>query len=354
MTRIRLVNVTKVFGTTVAVDHVNLEIESGEFFTIIGPSGCGKSTTLRIIAGFEVPEEGQVFFNDKDVTFVKPYERGTAMVFQNYALWPHMTVYENIAYGLRLRGLPEEEIKKRVKEVLELVDLVGHENRYPIQLSGGQQQRVALARALVVEPSVLLLDEPLSNLDAKLRLEMREELKNLQRRLGITTVYVTHDQIEALSMSDRIAVMNRGRILQVGKPDELYFRPRNLFVADFLGRSNILDGTVVGPAGEGQLLVHVPSIGADLVMHAYENLRGKVKVIIRPESIVRARPEHNINLIDARVINTMFLGDKLEVRLRVGEASLIAYFPNNERLGVDETIRIHIPPDRVVALEASG
>ncbi|MEB3806812.1 MAG: ABC transporter ATP-binding protein, partial [Desulfurococcales archaeon] len=230
MTRIRLEDVTKIYGGVVAVDHANIDIEHGEFFTIIGPSGCGKTTTLRIIAGFEVPEEGKVYFDDRDVTYVKPYERNTAMVFQNYALWPHMTVYDNIAYGLRLRKVPEDEIRRRVEKVLDLVDLHGLENRYPLQLSGGQQQRVALARALVVEPSVLLLDEPLSNLDAKLRLEMREELRNLQKRLGITTVYVTHDQLEALSMSDRIAVMNKGRILQVGTPEELYMRPRNLFV----------------------------------------------------------------------------------------------------------------------------
>jgi spermidine/putrescine ABC transporter ATP-binding subunit len=350
VTRIRLENVTKVFGTVVAVDHVNLSIESGEFFTIIGPSGCGKSTTLRIIAGFELPEEGHVYFNDEDVTFKKPYERNTAMVFQNYALWPHMTVYDNIAYGLRLKKIPEDEIRKRVKRVLELVELEGLEDRYPLQLSGGQQQRVALARALVVEPDVLLLDEPLSNLDAKLRLEMREELKSLQRRLGITTVYVTHDQIEALSMSDRIAVMNKGKILQVGKPDELYFRPSSLFVADFLGRSNILDGTVVGEAGPGRLLVRVDDLMEDLVIYSYDSGRGKVKVVIRPESLQVPTGVEEVNVLDATVNNLMFLGDKLEARLLVGRTSLIAYFPNNARLSIGERIKIHIPPERVVAL----
>ncbi|MEM4615309.1 MAG: ABC transporter ATP-binding protein, partial [Desulfurococcaceae archaeon] len=206
MTRVTLEGVSKYYSNVVAVEEATFTVEKGEFFTLLGPSGCGKTTTLRIIAGFEVPDKGRVYFDDEDVTFLKPYKRNTAMVFQNYALWPHMTVFENVAYGLKIRkkelGLTSEEIEKRVKWALELVKLEGLENRYPLQLSGGQQQRVALARALVVQPRVLLLDEPLSNLDAKLRIEMREELKKLQKSLGITTIYVTHDQLEAMSMSD--------------------------------------------------------------------------------------------------------------------------------------------------------
>ncbi|RLE62478.1 MAG: ABC transporter ATP-binding protein, partial [Thermoprotei archaeon] len=198
MTRVTLKEVSKKFGKVVAVDKASIEVDHGEFFTLLGPSGCGKTTTLRIIAGFEIPDEGRVIFDEEDVTFKKPYERGCAMVFQNYALWPHMTVYDNVAYGLKIRKVPKEEIKKRVKEVLDLVGLTGLENRYPLQLSGGQQQRVALARALVIEPKVLLLDEPLSNLDAKLRLRMREEIRKIQRDLNITTIYVTHDQEEAM------------------------------------------------------------------------------------------------------------------------------------------------------------
>jgi len=232
VTRIKLEGISKYYGNVVAVDDVNLEINKGEFFTLLGPSGCGKTTTLRIIAGFEIPDKGHVYFDDEDVTFLKPYKRNTAMVFQNYALWPHMTVFENVAYGLKIRkkelGLTDEEIKKRVQWALELVKLSGFENRYPLQLSGGQQQRVALARALVVQPRVLLLDEPLSNLDAKLRIEMREELKRIQKALGITTIYVTHDQLEAMSMSDRIAVMNKGRVVQIGTPRELYLYPKSL------------------------------------------------------------------------------------------------------------------------------
>ena len=352
MTRIRLEGVTKIFGSVVAVDHATLDIESGEFFTIIGPSGHGKSTLLRLIAGFEVPEEGRIYFNDKDVTFMKPYERDTAMVFQNYALWPHMTVFENIAYGLRLRKVPEEEIRRKVKEVLELMNLEGTENRYPLQLSGGQQQRVALARALVVEPKVLLLDEPLSNLDAKLRLEMREELKKLQRKLGITTVYVTHDQTEALSMSDRIAVIYKGRIQQVGRPEELYFRPANLFVASFLGRSNVLDGDVLGEEVPGRLIVSVPGLNEDLVVvyEGDEPPEGKVRVVIRPESITLARPTDVENVVETVVETVMFMGDKIEVRLATQEASLVSYMSNRLQIAEGARVRIRIPPDHIILL----
>jgi len=283
LTRVRLENITKVYGSVVAVDRVTLEIESGELFTLLGPSGCGKTTTLRIIAGFEVPEEGKIYFDDEDVTFLKPYRRNTAMVFQNYALWPHMTVFDNIAYGLRIKKLPQEEIRRRVKWALELVKLEGLENRYPLQLSGGQQQRVALARALVVEPRVLLLDEPLSNLDAKLRIEMREEIKKLQRKLGITTVYVTHDQLEAMSISDRIAVMNKGKVLQYGPPRQVYFRPTSLFVADFLGRSNILYGKA-GKQHDGYIDVYIPDLDATLTgVPVREITSSNVAVVIRPE-----------------------------------------------------------------------
>jgi len=350
VTSIRLENVTKIFGKTVAVDHVNLHIREGEFFTIIGPSGCGKTTTLRIIAGFEVPEEGHVYFDDKDVTFVKPYHRNTAMVFQNYALWPHMTVYENIAYGLRLRKVPEEEIRRKIQYYLKLVGMEGLEYRYPLQLSGGQQQRVALIRALVVEPSVLLLDEPLSNLDAKLRLEMREEIRGLQKRLNITTVYVTHDQVEALSMSDRIAVMNKGRIQQVGTPDELYFKPKNLFVASFLGRSNILEGRVTGSTPP-YTTVEVPELGTVLRVYTGDKqFAGKVHVVIRPENLEYSELPAGENVLSGIVESVMFLGDKVETRVKIGETSLIAYLPNKVNPREGEPINLHIDPDRIALL----
>lgn len=239
MARVELRNIVKRYGKVVAVDNVNLLIEDREFFTLLGPSGCGKTTTLRIVAGLEYPDEGDVLIDDKVVTHLHPKDRDVAMVFQNYALYPHMTVYENIAFPLEVRkkqlGLTREEIDKRVKEIARFLNIEDLLNRYPSQLSGGQQQRVALARALVRKPKVWLLDEPLSNLDAKLRVIMRGELKKLQKTLGITTIYVTHDQVEAMSMSDKIAVMNKGKVLQVDTPDNLYNKPRDVFVATFIG-----------------------------------------------------------------------------------------------------------------------
>ncbi len=243
---LRLDNVTKRFGHVAAVDHVSLEIPRGSFATLLGPSGCGKTTLLRIIAGFYEPDEGGVYLDDQRVDRLPAHRRGTAMVFQDYALWPHMTVFDNIAYGLRMRKIPEKEIRQRVIETMALVEMPSTEmlSRRPTQLSGGQQQRVALARALIVRPKVLLLDEPLSNLDAKVRQRLRVEIRRLQRRVGITTIYVTHDQEEALSMSDIVVVMSQGRVMQVGRPEEIYHRPTNAFVAEFLGVSNVLRGTV--------------------------------------------------------------------------------------------------------------
>ena len=241
---IRLEAVTKTFdGQVVAVDDVTLDIAAGEFFALLGPSGCGKTTTLRMIAGFELPDSGRVHVGGKDITDLPVHRREMGMVFQSYALFPHRTVAENVAFGLRMRDVPKAEIAERVEAALALVALTGLERRRPAQLSGGQQQRVALARALVVEPPVLLCDEPLGALDRKLRQQMQFELKELQKRLGVTLVFVTHDQEEALEMSDRIAVMNRGRIEQVGAPTEIYEKPRTRFVADFIGEINILDET---------------------------------------------------------------------------------------------------------------
>ncbi|MGC9012032.1 ABC transporter ATP-binding protein [Thermogladius sp.] len=352
---VTLDDVSKYFGSVVAVDHVSLKIDKGEFFTILGPSGCGKSTTLRIIAGFEVPDSGRVFFDDEDVTFKKPYERETAMVFQNYALWPHMTVFDNVAYGLRVKkkrfNLSEDDIRRLVKQALELVRLEGMEKRYPLQLSGGQQQRVALARALVVSPRILLLDEPLSNLDAKLRIEMREELKRIQRSLKITTVYVTHDQVEALSMSDRIAVMNSGRIMQVGRPDEVYFRPKNLFVAEFLGRSNIFEGDVVGEKGD-YVLVRVAELDADIPATPVEKgLKGRVAVVIRPEVIVVGPPRSDTDVVFKGVVDfKMFVGDKLEARVKVGKVTLLAYLPNYFDVSVGSAVELGVSARNIIAI----
>ena len=234
MASVRLQNITRKFDDVTAVDDLSLTIQDGEFFSLLGPSGCGKTTVLRMIAGFCIPNAGEIFFDDRNISALPPNKRNTGMVFQNYALFPHMTVFENVSFGLRARKIPVQERRKRVGSALELVDLSGLEKRKVTQLSGGQQQRVALARAIVIEPEILLMDEPLSNLDAKLRRETRDQLQKLQRKLGITTIYVTHDQEEALTLSDRITVLNEGLCQQIGTPDEIRNHPANDFVASFL------------------------------------------------------------------------------------------------------------------------
>lgn len=261
---LHLDNVTKKFERVTAVDHISLDIPRGTFTTLLGPSGCGKTTLLRLIAGFYEPDEGGIYIDDQRVDQMPPHRRGTAMVFQDYALWPHMTVFDNIAYGLRMQNASKEDINRRVQETMGLVEMPSELlNRRPSQLSGGQQQRVAVARALVTQPKVLLLDEPLSNLDAKVRQRLRVEIRRLQRRIGITSVYVTHDQEEALSMSDMVVVMNAGRVMQIGQPEEIYHNPQTAFVAEFLGVSNVLRGTVT-PDGKGAMVagVCVPYSGA--------------------------------------------------------------------------------------------
>ncbi len=246
MVDVHLKGIVKHFGKTIALRGIDLDINDGEFIVLLGPSGCGKTTTLRIIAGLEKPTRGRVIFGDRDVTYLPPRERNVSMVFQSYAVWPHMKVYDNIAFPLKIKKFPREEIDKRVKWAAELLQIGDLLDRYPHQLSGGQRQRVAVARAIVVEPQVLLMDEPLSNLDALLRVKMRSELKKLQRKIKVTTIYVTHDQVEAMTMGDRIAVMNAGRIMQVGTPWEVYNKPKNIFVAGFIGspQMNFIDVTV--------------------------------------------------------------------------------------------------------------
>ncbi|MDR7484415.1 MAG: ABC transporter ATP-binding protein [Armatimonadota bacterium] len=277
---VRLVEVTKRLGATLAVDHVSLDVPEGQFTTLLGPSGCGKTTTLRLVAGFYAPDAGDIFVRDVRVTDIPAHRRNMAMVFQEYALFPHMTVEENIGYGLRMRGIPRPEAWRRIAAVMDLVGLAGQEGKFPSQLSGGQQQRVALARALVVEPEVLLLDEPLSNLDAKLRVRVRTEIRALQQRLGKTTIYVTHDQEEALSISDRIAVMNHGRIVQVGAPREIYYRPADRFVADFVGLANFVRTAVEAP-GRVRL--------GDLTLPvAAATKPGPATLVVRPETVTLA------------------------------------------------------------------
>ncbi|MFB3817638.1 MAG: ABC transporter ATP-binding protein [Candidatus Methylomirabilales bacterium] len=283
--RIRVNGVTKRFGPLEAVSRVSLDIRDGELFTLLGPSGCGKTTLLRLLGGFYYPDEGEIFFDERRVNDVPPHARHIGMVFQNYALWPHMTVLQNVSYGLKLRKLPAAEIGERVAGGLAKVNLTGLGDRYPGQLSGGQQQRVALARALVLNPDILLLDEPLSNLDAKIRIQVRAEIRKLQKELGITTVYVTHDQEEALSLSDRIAVFNQGKVLQVGRPKELYERPAARFVADFIGTNNMIEGTVRAVEPEARRLRAETPLGEILALHENRLQAGdRCLLCIRPEN----------------------------------------------------------------------
>lgn len=272
-------------GEIVAMNDVNLEIHAGELVTILGPSGCGKTTTLRMIAGFEYPTSGSILIGGRDVAMIPPNKRGLSMVFQSYALFPHLSIYENVAYGLRVQKLPAAEIKERTERALELMQLTSMARRFPSQVSGGQQQRIALARAIVIEPSVLLFDEPLSNLDAKLREYMRDELRKLQKRLGITSLYVTHDQSEAMAISDRIVIMKDGCIQQVGTPREIYAYPHSKFVADFMGKANFINATVLGMDGEAarieiegrQFVVPWPGTVAPKA--------GKALLVVRPEAL---------------------------------------------------------------------
>ena len=274
----------KRFGETTAVSDLSLEVREGEFLSLLGPSGCGKTTTLRMIAGFEFPTAGRIRLRGRDVTALRPQERGIGMVFQNYALFPHLDVFENVAFGLKSQRFPRGEIAGRVERALALVDLAGYDRRRVQELSGGQQQRVALARAIAPEPPLLLLDEPLSNLDAALRERTRSELRALLKRLQMTAVFVTHDQAEAFELSDRIAILDRGRLQQLGTPDELYLTPANAFVAAFVGRANFLTGRIVGAASDG-LLCELPG-GARWVVRAVDGDRtGSVRVMVRPEAL---------------------------------------------------------------------
>jgi ABC-type Fe3+/spermidine/putrescine transport system ATPase subunit len=301
----------RVKGVIAAVKDVSLDVRPGELLTLLGPSGCGKTTTLRIIAGFQEPSAGRVIIGDRDVTRVDANDRGIGFVFQNYALFPHLTVFENVAYGLRVQKQPGPEVAGAVADVLALVGLARYEQQMPHQLSGGEQQRVALARAIVIRPTVLLFDEPLSNLDAKLRIQMRGEIRSLQQRLGITTVYVTHDQEEAMAISDRIAVMDRGQIAQLGDAEELYRRPVSEFVARFIGRTNVIDAVI-----RGVLDTH---IDLDIAgkHHRVAEDGGKlragtaVKLVIRPEAIKIAQPSTS-GAIAGVVVSCAYLGDKCE------------------------------------------
>ncbi len=337
-----LEKIVKVFpprgGSTevTAVNGASIAIEKGELVTLLGPSGCGKTTTLRLIAGFEFPTAGSIHLDGQEINVLPPHKREMSMVFQSYAIFPHLNVYENIAYGLNVKRVPGAEIKERVAGVMELVQLTGLEARAPNQLSGGQQQRVALARALVMEPKVLLMDEPLSNLDAKLREQMRTEIRHIQQRLGITSVYVTHDQIEAMTLSDRVVIMNQGIIEQIGPPMEVYRRPRTRFVADFIGRANFVDGRV---AGRDPSVLHVNALGANFHLTnvtEFPPMGTPVTMIVRPEMI---RVRKSGGQLRGIVRRAAYLGDRIDydVAVRCGDVEV-----NGQTLTAVETDPSHL------------
>jgi len=347
---IRLENLTKKFSDVVAVDNVNLTIEDAEILTLLGPSGCGKTTTLRCIAGFVKPDGGEVYFGDKRVTELEPEKRGIGMVFQSYALWPHMTVFDNLGFGLKIRHVPSSEIKSRVERALDLVRLGTLGQRFPRQLSGGQQQRVALARALVMEPSVLLLDEPLSNLDAKLREEMRFEIKDLQRRLKITTVYVTHDQAEALVLSDRIALMNQGKLVQVSSPRELYDKPRDKFIASFIGLAAFIEGIVESFDLEKSVAVVATSDNLKIHVHAKDIKKGQeVTISVRPEHIrlVDAENVGGPNTFEGHVEQLAYLGNIVDYRIKVGNWIVRAQTGTDQVYQSGQKVGVWFNPERV-------
>ncbi len=345
---VELQNVTKRFGSVVAVDHIDLCVPRGTFLTLLGPSGCGKTTTLRMIGGFEHPDEGTIVIAGQLMGRTPPYRRPTSMVFQNYALFPHLTVAENIAYGLRERRLDRQTIERRVQEMLRLVALEGYGNRYPRQLSGGQQQRVALARSLVIEPAVLLLDEPLGALDLKLRRQMQLELKRIQNQVGITFIYVTHDQEEALTMSDQIAVMNQGRIEQLGPPEELFDRPRTRFVADFLGAANVLTAEVLAADRTSACLALA---GGRLVVHEPDLAPGQtVAVVIRPHWLRFAR-DGDAAVWQGRVTERVYKGATIAYRVELDAVTAVTVevpTGTGDLLPtVGETVGLAVAPDRV-------
>jgi iron(III) transport system ATP-binding protein len=333
-------------GEVVAVDDVSLSIAKGQFITLLGPSGCGKTTTLRLIAGFEFPTAGQIILDGQHLEEVPPNRRDMAMVFQSYAIFPHLNVFENIAYGLKIKKLATAEIKRKVAEVMKLTQLTGLEERAPNQLSGGQQQRVALARALVVEPKVLLFDEPLSNLDAKLREEMRFEIRDLQKRLGITAIYVTHAQEEALVMSDLIAVMNKGKLMQFGTPEEIYDQPRSLFVADFIGLSDFLPARVEAYEARS---ARVRAAGATFTVPALSGLTRdqSLWLHIRPYDIRFVDESVQDNVLPGIVKQATYLGNIMDYRVEVApDTALRVQASTERRYAVGDRVRLHFPVAR--------
>ena len=339
MTEVSIEKLTKDYGQGPAVNAISLKIAEGEFISLLGPSGCGKTTTLKMIAGFEDATAGAIRFDGRDVVNVAVEKRDIGMVFQNYALFPHMTVEQNLAFGLEMRKIPKPQIREKIAKVLDMVQLAGYAERYPRQLSGGQQQRVALARALVIEPKILLLDEPLANLDAKLREEMRVFIRDLQRRVGITTVYVTHDQAEAMTMSDRVVVMFGGRIAQIGTPSDIYERPANLEVAEFVGQVNIVRGKVGGGL-VSTAFGDVPVAGG----HADGT---ELMLALRPEAVELLPVNSGATGVPAKVLSSYYSGSLVDYRLELSNGATVSVqtFPRT-RFADGEQVLVHAPADR--------
>ncbi|WP_428938292.1 ABC transporter ATP-binding protein [Fontivita pretiosa] len=363
---VELIGLTKRFGSVTALRDVNLRVAPGEFVTLLGPSGCGKTTLLRVIAGFEMPTSGRVLLDNIDVTDLPPYRRDVNQVFQSYALFPHLSVYDNVAFGLRMKRLPGREIRRRVAEALDMVELVGLEHRRPAQLSGGQQQRVALARALVCQPKVLLLDEPMAALDAQLRRAMQIELKRLQHRLGITFVFVTHDQSEALLLSDRIAVMNAGLIEQFGAAADIYHRPRTAFVARFLGQANVFESVVVGRnnghvevliANATALRIPVASVFGDDSPLLADSRSRKLAVAVRAEQVrlLPAPPQpDDCNVLPGQIVEILFGGAMSQVLVRTAGGLLLTACAPRIELRRGDPVWCHIAPDSLIVLNGTA
>jgi spermidine/putrescine transport system ATP-binding protein len=355
---VQVVDLIKRFGPVVAVHGINLHMPGGEFFSMLGPSGCGKTTTLRMIAGFEQPSEGKILLDGEDMTGTPPHRRHVNTVFQNYALFPHLNVQDNVAFGLRRQRVERNEVRRRVAEALDLVQLTGFEKRKPAQLSGGQQQRVALARALVLKPAVLLLDEPLGALDAKLRKALQIELKALQQQVGITFIYVTHDQEEALTMSDRIAVMSNGRVEQVASPRQVYEEPSTVFVADFLGVSNLMQVTARGADSQGRCRIRLDSFELQAA-RGDTAMSGETKATIRPER-VRLEPQSATgeNRVPGMVERWVYLGNAVQliVRLATGQAIQVLIQNTGDEIPFAQgtPVQVHLPADALRVLTDTG
>ena len=354
MAILKVNNLSKSFGKVKAVREVTFEATEGKVLSLLGPSGCGKTTTLRCIAGFENPDRGEIYLDDRKITSIPPEKRGIGMVFQNYALWPHMTVYGNLAFGLQIRKVPKPEIDKRIKKVLSMVQLEGYENRYPRQMSGGQQQRIAMARALVFEPEIMLLDEPLSNLDAQLREEMRFEFTELQKKLGITAVYVTHDQAEALVISDKIVILNQGEIVQSGSPKEIYSNPKNKFVAGFIAVTSFINGRIGSFTEEKKKVIVKTDDG--LVIHGFNNsfdIGQKVSVAMRMNVIKFIQDENRgdkntVNIFKGKIIQSSYLGNIIDYKIRMGKWEIRTNAEAKYDFKLGEEVIFHLPPEDII------